>query len=463
MAGELAIARLRQYLAELQPQARAMLAAELERALARGDEVVGAAFILDELRRDMRKSGGEVPARIGHPQRMFFAPLDPFLLDMPDRRYVGRLSRACLNPVWTWLGRDLMPAEAQMYSEQVNGLIGTGQTAEAEQVVRTFQDIAVDRMREVLAAARSDEKTERRLGGQIGVRNAVEDLREIHAVLRSRDALALVAARLPPTISNLADEQLENVRALLDSPVGRHRDVFLHALIVVMTRLGSPWQLMRLAINAAGSDVAARIAQTPFAVAVELVLGELDRMIEALRGALEDGRSADAAALVKTIHDAARALHTEMDLSGTPWERQLAAARGEVAEALEAEIEDLPGRVRGLLHPRAARDAVLDETEVAKAEAALDLFGACRTYAGELALSEATRRTYSELQNLFDTGTQVLLDAVRAAPPSGRAPRQSQVEAAARLCGRLFGAEYAAVLTRAADVAARGEPKAAKA
>ena len=67
------------------------------------------------------------------------------------------------------------------------------------------------------------------------------------------DALAVLGSRLPPTINNLADEQLENVRSLLDSPIGRHRDVFLHALLVVMSRLTSPWQLIRLAIAAAGT------------------------------------------------------------------------------------------------------------------------------------------------------------------------------------------------------------------
>jgi hypothetical protein len=186
-------------------------------------------------------------------------------------------------------------------------------------------------------------------------------------------------------------------------------------------------------------------------------------MIEALRDALDDGRSTDAAALVKGIHDAARALHSEMDLTDTPWARQLAAARAGVADALESEIEGLPGRVRRLLNPRGPRDAPPDETEVAEAEAALDLFVACRTYAGELALSEATRRTHSELQNVCDTATQVLLDGLRAATPAERALRQPLVEAAARLCGKLFGSEYAALLTRAAEVAAKGEAKAVRA
>jgi hypothetical protein len=78
------------------------------------------------------------------------------------------------------------------------------------------------------------------------------------------------------------------------------------------------------------------------------------------------------------------------------------------------------------------------------------------------AISEATRRVHSELQNFFDTGTQVLIDRLRTAPAEERTFRQSQVDAAIRFCAKMFGADYASLLAKAADVAAKGE-KAAKA
>ena len=65
-------------------------------------------------------------------------------------------------------------------------------------------------------------------------------MRELAAILRARDALGVIGSRLPPSISNLADEQLDNVKALLESPIGRHRDVFLYALLLVMSRLARP-------------------------------------------------------------------------------------------------------------------------------------------------------------------------------------------------------------------------------
>jgi hypothetical protein len=241
--------------------------------------------------------------------------------------------------------------------------------------------------------------------------------------------------------------------------------VFLYALLIVMNRLSSPWQLIRLAIQAAASDVSEHIAATPFAIAVDIVLGDFDRIITKLRDALKAGDSDEVGRLLKDFHDAARAVHTEIDLpADSTWGRQLAGARAEIAALLEGEIDHLPGQVRRLLRPRNGRDAIapLDSIDVDDVEAKLALVAACRNYAGELAVSEATHRTYFELQTYFDSGTAVLLERLRASSPLERALRQSQVDAAIRFCAKLFGPEYAGLLARAADVAAKGEPKAVK-
>ena len=468
MADAVPSEKLRKYLSELKPEARALLAAELERALLRGDEPPGAALILEQLRSDARSAGRKMP-RPGNPQRLFFVPLEPFLVDdAPARKHRGRVARAALDPIWNWLCRDLAPQDAPTYVEQVTILIGASEKKGAEQVARAFQDLIESRMREALIAIKGDEKAQRRIESQIGVPHAIEHLRETAAILRIRDALGVIASRLPASISNLADEQLENVRGLLESPVGRHRDVFLHALLMVMSRLGSPWQVIRLAIAAAGTDVAARVAETPYAVAVNIILADMERMSAHLRDSLKAVRRDDVADILKDIHDAARALRTEMDLSGdSAWTRQLAALRAEVSRTLQAEIDNLPGQVRRVLRPRTAKemraDSVVDASEVDEIEGKLELAATCRNYAGELAISEATRRVHSDLQNYFDTGTQPLLDRLRTAPAAERSYRQSQLDAAVRFCGKLFGADYAGTLAKAADVAAKGEQKAVKA
>jgi hypothetical protein len=459
--------QLRDYLRELKPAARSLLATELERAQLRGESPPGASLILETLREAARREGQRLP-RVGNPQRLFFAPIEPFIVDdAPERQHRGRIARACLDPIWTWICRDLMPKEAKSYSDQVQLLLAAKEKNGAEQVARAFQDLAEQRLRECFLAIKRDEKAEQRLAAQIGTPHALDDVRELAAILRLRDALGVISSRLPPTISNLGEGQLENAKALLDSPIARHRDVFLYALLLVMNRLGAPWQLIRLAIHAAASDVAEHVAATPFAVAVDLVLGDLDRMIANLQTCLKAGLREAIEGTLKDIHDCARALHSEIELpADSAWGRRLAASRGAVAKLLEGEIENLPGQVRRLLRPRPAKEtpaAGLDEIDVAEIEGKLVLAAACRNYAGELAISETTRRVTSDLQTYFDNGIQILIDRLRSSPASERAFRQSQVDAAVKFCAKLFGAEYAGLLAKAAGIAAKGEQKLATA
>jgi hypothetical protein len=82
-----------------------------------------------------------------------------------------------------------------------------------------------------------------------------------------------------------------------------------------------------------------------------MVLGEVECMVNDLRSELKVHRPVTS--LLKNIHDAARGLRTEIDLSGdSPWSRQLTAIRTEVSNVLRGEIESTPGRVRRLLRPR---------------------------------------------------------------------------------------------------------------
>ncbi|HXW25325.1 MAG TPA: hypothetical protein VEK73_11290 [Xanthobacteraceae bacterium] len=440
--------------------------AELERGRLRGDEVPAVGLILQELR-SATPSARFLPPRLGDPQRLFFAPLEPFLIDDPSgRKRPGRIPRASLEPIWRWLSVDLLPAEAAAYADEASRHLLAAEAAEAEPLAHALHDLAVEPIEAALSAVDADLKARHRILGRIGTRTALEDLRDVACVLKGRDALAKLGARLPPHIRNLADEQLENVKALFDAPAARQRDVFLYGLVLVMSRLGSPWHLIRLAVRMAETDKAARIADTPAALAVAVVLDDIELQVTQLHEEIKGEDLERVVGLLKDIHDGARGLRTELDLTGDhPWGRRLAAVRGEVSALIERHIAAAPGRVHRLLRPRGA-DALdaLDPREVAEVEGLIDLVNACRNYASELAINEATQRVHSQLQNYLDTGMAPLLDGLRQAGAGQRKFRQSQVEAAVRFAHKMFGAEYAAVLVKAAEVAAQdADPKAAKA
>ncbi len=460
------VERLRGYLLQLPPAKRALLIAELEAALLRGDDVPGGALLLQEVRSSVRESGVRAP-RIGAAARLFFRPLEPFLSDdEPERKQTARIARTSLEPVWSWICRDVLPEVGNRFSEAVTRAHQEDSAAICDQLIRPFQDQVATRVRQMLDESEADDKVRRRMIGQIGTPHALDVARDLLAILAGRDMLTAMGGRLPGHIVNLAEAQLDQVKAIIDAGVANTKGLLQFALVLLLGRLASPWQVIRLAVADADSDDAARIAAMPYAIAVTITLADIERMVEDLKADLKAGRNLAVTSLLKCIHDAVRGVRSELDLAvDSPWGRQLAAIRSEVSSALKMEIESTPGRVRRLLRPRLAGKpataARLDPGEVAETEALIELLGACRHYASELAVSEVTLRAYTEVQQYLDTGTRVLVEGLRGAEAADRPFRQSQVDAAVRFCAKIFGAQYAAVLGKAAEVAVNSERKAA--
>ena len=458
MAGQIEVTaeKLRAYLRELKPGARALLIAELERGVLHGTSPAGAEMVLSELRRSLRE-GQSKSVRFGDPARLFFQPLEPFLVDdVPDHKHRGRIARSALEPLWLWVSNTLIPAETRAYAEHVEHALGAGDTDSAEGQARGFQDLVAARITQMLDGA--DDKERRRLNVQLGTSRALADVQALRGILNARDGLAMLGSQLPGHITSLAGPALEGVKAQLDSPVAAKSDLFLYSLVLVMSKLAAPWQLLRLATRAANSDTAKRVAETPYAVAVQIVLEEVDRRVRELAADLKSGRGVAVSALLKEVHDALRGLRSELDMSSElAWSKQLSTLRADVSRILTAEIELMPGRVRRLIRPRPAKEIVqgskLDADEVAETEALVGFVATCRNYAGELAINEVTQRTFGELQQFLETGTSTLLDALRGASGGERAFRQSQIDAAVRFCAKVFGQEYASLLAKAAEVA----------
>src|SRR5258708_35625798 len=152
------IERLRDYLAQLPPQAQALLMREFERAIERGEDTTVATFVLEQLRKVVRGSDDEVRPRTDDPARLLFRPLEPFLIDSNFPVRPGQIRRASLLPVWQWLIRDGAPGQANEFEAALPPMRGTGTTSDLEAATRNFQLAPADATSKVPTPATGDEK-----------------------------------------------------------------------------------------------------------------------------------------------------------------------------------------------------------------------------------------------------------------------------------------------------------------
>jgi len=461
------VERLRQYLREISPEARALLLRELERRALAGEQLPALDLVLEELRAEQRACGhsGE---RLDAPDRRFFLPIEPFLVDeeIPER-IPGRIVRSFLPRIWTWLQRDLLPAETEAFLRETAAALSAGNAAQADHLVHDFQTKALAAFDRALAAVAGDNKGRQRLTSQLGGERVLDAVSEIGSIFRIRAALKELSLRLPEHIKSLSDAELEQVRALFDHAAIRRPDVFPYAVVALFARLAAPIQILRLAVASVETDSARRIAETSFAFAIDLAVEETARTSFRLARDMRANAIPEVCVGIKRFHDLARGFAGEIDGSDeSRWTKRLAHLRAETASLLRARIDGLPGQVRRLLRPRPKEEiapgAVVDPHEVADVEGSLEILRACRMYAAEVAVSEITLRLHSELETCLDTATQALLDSVRNASPEDRAFRLSQLDAAVRFSSKIFGRRYAELLAKAAEVAVQSERRAAQ-
>ena len=460
------IERLRDYLGQLPPQSQALLMREFERAIERGEETAIASLVLEQLRNVVRGTAQEAQPRIEDPARLLFRPLEPFLQEGNGPVRTGQIRRSSLLPVWQWLNRDGVPDEAREFHAALARMRQAGSTSELETTVRKFQLAAADVMIKIAAPSATGDK--QRALSRIGSANVVEDVLSIGSVLLAREALDSFKGKVPSHLRVFGDAQIASVSAALTAASLQTTQMLSFALSLIIQRLTAPWQIIRIATKIAGSDDEIRVGATPYGIAVTIALHDLSCLAANLRLDIKRGYFENVGEQLKSLHEGARGLRTELDLRhDSVWGKQLTSIRADISNAVQSEIESVPGRVRRILRQRPDKDipagARVDPTEVDEAAALIDFVAVCRTYASELAINEVTLRTYSDLQHYVEQATEALVQSLRAGEAKTRAYRQMQVAAAIRFCDILFGHDYSSLMSRAAENALTGERKPSRA
>jgi hypothetical protein len=348
--------QIQEFLQRLTPPTRGSLLTELERLEVCGAEIPGAAPVLEKLRAEFRADGSNA-SRVGHPSRLFFAPLELLLIDAdPDHANSGRISRGSLSPIWEWISRDLLPTMARDYASAVNKLIAADNQREVQRVVDAFQTKVVKSLENTLGSPDATRQAQAKLATYTTARSAGHDLAKILCAMRARVALAKFNDALPVKIAEFSDAHVAKVVTLLKAFEKTNPDALPFALALVARRLKTPWQLIRLASKAAPSKNAVDIAAAPYAITVSMVLDRLDNKRTALRVALKNDRVLVAKEILTEIYDTEYALRVRIDqLDGPEWGRRLENLIGATATLVEAEVSRFPDNVGHVLGSRSLR------------------------------------------------------------------------------------------------------------
>jgi hypothetical protein len=128
-----------------------------------------------------------------------------------------------------------LPDDANAMASDVSKAMLDSDQAKIERLTRIFQDRVAAAIEASYSAAAEDGRLRRRVLQQIGTPRAAKELAALKCALKGRDALALLASRLPLQIGNLASDQLDECQALIEGATARDGELFLYALLTVMS------------------------------------------------------------------------------------------------------------------------------------------------------------------------------------------------------------------------------------
>ena len=349
------IDRIWEFLQRLSPLTRSCLLTELERMESCGIDMPGSADLQAKLRAELRPDGAN--DNTPTPSQYFFAPLDPLLVDgAPEHANSGRIARSSLVPIWEWISRDLLPMMARDYNEQMKLLIAANKARDLQQAAAAFQTKVAKSLEGNLRSPEGAARARSKLAFYTASPSAYGDLVKMMGVFRASEALAKIAAALPEKILKFDDAQVDKVTGLLDSFRKQDPGAVPFALAVVAGRLRTPRELMHIATKAARTRNAADVAATPYAIAISMVLDQIDDKRIALRVALRKNRATIARDVLADINRTEAALRVRIrEFDASEWGTRMGGIRDAISVLVEAEVNRFPDQLGHILELRNSR------------------------------------------------------------------------------------------------------------
>lgn len=450
--------KIKLYLGSLGPKAVEALVRNLERAKSQKDADPHLGLILDsalELLRDPLPVAPDMPGgsqRRGQIQRMFFTPLDGFLINelLPNRQE-GRINRESLDKVWQWLGRDLMSTEIRMVLEQAGNSAVSGERVDT--LVQALRTRSVDAVGDALHRSTQSDKEYRRIGMELGGKRGIAELSDIHKIFSSERWLIPFLQAMPDRINERRLKQDRDVLHMIDKCSARFPDHVPILAAALIDRADAPSALCAFAGRLAGSSDPKAIAGSQFSPFVDVVMSEAERLhILAMDHRNHNPDPVAFSNALSEYHTLVRGVERDMDLSVTAsWQQRISDTKRNISDVVTRELNSAHSAVRRALQvPKFDKDGQLDIDQMAIDDAVrtLRVVTMVRSASETFAVNDIGKRTRQAVEQTLEIVTRSLITDLGKLQGQQLEAQQAAADIAIMLSEIYFGEEYAAQLRR---------------
>jgi hypothetical protein len=400
-------------------------ALEVDRLIGRSD------LPHEELLQALRPQLREAPRpRAPNPQRFFCRPFEDLLVnEAPAVKQKGRISRASIVPVWSWLENDLMPDRHKVLCENIRRAAAAERHDELQVWVAEFWAQASAAIRSALGSEGGRATAIARLGSEI----AADDAAEMALMVAAGSDLAKLLDGLPRPLKTLGQHEIQVLRNAYDHMTRTQPDVAPYIAVIAMSRLERRWEALHLAAVIAHTSNDAVIANTDMGIVGDLLFSDLDRFAQIITAARPPNFDPDTllhalGAFAELSAGVVKELGIRRD---GKWGQQLTKLRAAVSQTMETLLGRAPKEINAALpssravYARGAKPLELgrppDPDKVTRALRYARVIAQARPHAAAAAFQAKLTNTRDQVGGVLRSTAEEMLPALRAPEPGAHA------------------------------------------
>ncbi len=401
------------------------------------------------------------PFRMPDPARLFFRPLEKFLIDgRPSQKTWGRIWRGALEPIWTWIEAHMTDDVARMRA-RLHDLADKVSSEDDPALVAAgseFRKTLLPKLSEALARAEQTPESRRRFSFHFGGEYQLLELEDIAIVLKYKDVIDACYKNMPATLSHTSKPDVAAVGKIIRKFADIDVRLPYYVAVLLHDKLDKPAQLPFWATACAGSDDLRQVVSSPFAPLIEIALGDATHLAElCIENLTKPAENNPVALYARNYAMICRNMRAAIDFESqnSEWLRRLSEVRQKLSAAMGEELGQVFQLLRRNVRPLRAFGNKTpfppDQFDLQRLCFLIRILNTIRSYVQEFALNELVNRLYGECESYLNLAIDSLQEELRTKFDDRRRIVLAYADAAVKVSTAWHGEDYAAVLKRSFD------------